>query len=192
MSELEPRGPHHRFKWFVVSEALLDPAGFAGKLADGAGQAYMEELWDAANAEFPAEHWIEGDGLRFEAHGEPSAPVMFVTLPKPERRNEAFTIAMIPTAATALELRVFTLEKAVLPQAPPGEQALVFVIETTKTARRNFGPPTDDAPSDRSRGAFVTAMLEICDGKRQPLHTTAIELVDPRPILARRHADHGN
>ncbi len=189
-TEIEgPRGPHQRFKWFVVSEALLDAPAFAAKYTAEAGAGHIAELWDAANTEFPPAEWIAPVGLMFEAHGESTTPVMFVTLPAPERRNEAWSIAMLPTAAIVLELRVFTLERAVLPKTA---DELVFVVETTKTARRNFGPPNSELPHDRSRGAFVTAILEICDGERQPLHTTAIELVDPRPILARRHADHGN
>lgn len=173
---MEPRGPHHRFKWYVVSAALLDGPAFAARYATTEGLARLATLWAIANAEFPAEERIAFDGLAIEAHGDPASPVMFVMLPAPERRNEAFSITMIPTTATPLEFRVFAIEKAVFPKT--GEP-LVFLVETTATARRNFGPPRDDAANDASRGAFVTAVLEICNGDRAPLSTTACTLVPP-------------
>src|SRR5204863_8041738 len=123
--------------------------------------------------EFPDET-IEADGLLLEVHGERTSPVVFVTLPAPARPNEAFQLALIPTTAATLAYRAFAIEKAVW---PADGSPLVFVIETTATARHNFGPPSDERANDASRGAFVTAILEICDGKRKPLSSTATQLV---------------
>lgn len=176
MEPKTPHSPHHRFKCYVVSAALLDGPAFAAKYAAGDGAARLAELWTLANAEFPVDERIASDGVALEAHGDPASPVMFVMLPAPERRNEAYSIAMIPTTAAPLVFRVFTIEKAVF---PPTGDPLVFVVETTAIARRNFGPPRDDASNDASRDAFVTAVLDICDGNRAPLSITASELVAP-------------
>jgi hypothetical protein len=189
MEPESPRGPHQRFKWYVVSEALLDGPAFAAKYTASDGAERLAELWELANSEFAPDERLAPAGLTLEAHGDPTSPVMFVMFPAPERRNEAYSIAMIPIVTTPLAFRVFTLEKAVF---PPTNDPLVFLIETTVSARRNFGPPDDDAANDPTRGKFVTAVLEICDGKRQPLSTSAIELVDPRPNLARSRADFVN
>ena len=180
-----PRAPHQRFKWYVIAEALIDGPKFAAKYSAADGAARLRELWDAANREFPAADRLAADGLELEVHGEPASPVVFVIPPPPKVRNEAYSIALIPVASVPVQYRAFTIEKAVYPKtgAP-----LVFVVVTDRAKRRNFGPPSDDAANDSSRGAFVSAILEICDGKREPLGTTAIELVDPAPSLAKLRA----
>jgi hypothetical protein len=180
-----PRAPHQRFKWYVIGEALLDGPGFAAKYAADDGAERLRELWDAANLEFPAGERLPAEGLALEVHGEPASPIVFVMPPPPQARNEAFSIALIPGAGAPVQYRAFAIEKAVFPQtgAP-----LVFVVETDRNRRRNFGPPNEAASNDSSRGAFVTAILQICDGEREPLGITAIELVDPAPGLARLRA----
>jgi hypothetical protein len=60
---------------------------------------------------------------------------------------------------------------------PKTGDPLVFAIEIRTDARDNYGPPEVDAPNDPSRGLFVSAILEICDGKRKPLGTVKSELV---------------
>ncbi len=180
-----PRAAHQRFKWYVIGEALTDGAAFAAKYTAPDGAERLRELWDAANAEFPDGDRLPADGLRLEVHGEPASPVVFVIPPPPRVRNEAYSIALIPVASVPVQYRAFANEKAVFPKT--GEP-LVFVVETDRIRRRNFGPPSDDAANDSSRGAFVTAILEICDGKREPMTVTAIELVDPAPSLERLRA----
>jgi hypothetical protein len=186
--ELEsPRAPHQRFKWYVIGEALLDGPSFAAKYAAADGAERLRELWEAANREFPADERLDADGLALEVHGDASSPIVFVMPPPPQARNEAFSIALIPGAGAPVQYRAFALEKAVFPQtgAP-----LVFLVETDRNRRRNFGPPNDDASNDASRDAFVTAILQICDGTREPMGVTAIELVDPAPSLAKLRASH--
>lgn len=175
-----PRAPHQRFKWYVIGEALLDGPGFAAKYGAADGAERLRELWEAANFESPIEERLEPDGLALEVHGDP--PVVFVKPPPPQARNEAFSIALIPGVSEPVQYRAFAIEKAVF---PPTGDPLVFVVETDRTRRRNFGPPSDDAANDSSRGAFVTAILDICDGKREPMGITAIGLVDPAPVLAK-------
>jgi len=182
-----PRPAHQRFKWYVIGEALLDGPGFAAKYSAADGAARLRELWDAANLESPADERLGAEGLALEVHGDPSAPIVFVMPPPPQARNEAFSIALIPAAGVPVQYRAFALEKSVFPQTGT---PLVFVIETDRNRRRNFGPPNEDASNDASRGAFVTAILQICDGKREPMGVTAIELLDPAPSLQKLRACH--
>lgn len=188
---MEPGGPraaHQRFKWYVIGEALVDGVAFAAKYTATDGAERLRELWDAANAELPEGERLAADGLALEVHGDPASPVVFVIPPSPQARNEAHSIALIPVDSVPVQYRAFTNERAVFPKTG---DPLVFVIETDRTRRRNFGPPGDGASNDASRGAFVTAILEICDGKREPLAVTAVELVDPAPSLARLRASRG-
>jgi len=180
-----PRAAHQRFKWYVIGEALLDGPGFAAKYGAPDGVDQLHELWAAANLELPAEERLSSEGLGLEVLGDRAAPIVFVMPPPPRARNEAFTIALIPGTGTPVRYRAFAIERAVYPRS--GEP-LVFVVETDRNRRRNFGPPNDEAASDASRAAFVAAILEICDGKRAPLGVTGIELIDPAPDLQRLRA----
>lgn len=183
MEELEgPRAAHQRFKWYVIGEALLDGAAFAAKYGAADGIDQLHELWAAANLELPLEERVAPEGLALEVHGDRAAPIVFVVPPPPRARNEAFSIALIPGTGTPVRYRAFAIERAVFPRTG---DPLVFVVETDRNRRRNFGPPSDEAQSDASRAAFVAAILEICDGKREPLGVTGIELVDPAPDLER-------
>ena len=170
----DPRRPHHRFKLLAIRDALVEPAAFAARYASADRLDQLAELWVEANIAYPAGERVDPDGLAIEVHGEPASPVIFMSLPAPEHPNEAYRLAMIPTESVPLMFRVFALEKAVFPKT--GEP-LVFVIEIKRNARDNYGPPDNDAPNDASRGLFVTAILEICDGKRKPLGTVKSELV---------------
>lgn len=184
--ELEgPRAPHQRFKWYVIGEALLDGPAFAAKYGAADGPDRLCELWAAANLELPAAARIPPDGLELEVHGDLTRPIVFVTPPPPRARNEAFSIALIPGVVAPVRYRAFAIERAVYPET--GEP-LVFVVETDRHRRRNFGPPDAAAASDASRAAFVAAILDICDGKREALGVTGIELLDPAPALARLRA----
>jgi hypothetical protein len=167
----DPRPAHHGFKWLVIQAALSDGPAFAKTYAGSNGAAKLAALWTQANAKVPAAERIPNDGLALEVHGDPASPVMFVTLPPPAANNEAFMLAFIPTDNVPVHFRVFALEKGVFPKTGA---AMVYLIETTRTQRHNFGPPSNDAPDDTDRGGFVSAILEICDGKRKPLSTTAI------------------
>jgi hypothetical protein len=170
----DPRRPHHKFKRLAISDALIDPVAFAARYVGRDGSKHVTALWNEANREFPADERLAADGLAIEVHGEPSSPVIFMTLPEPAHPTEAYTLAMIPTESVPLRFRVFSLEKAVYPKtgAP-----LVFVVEVRADARDNYGPPSTEAANDSSRGLFVAAILEICDGKRKPLGTVKSELV---------------
>ena len=186
MEELEePRAAHQRFKWYVIGEALLDGPSFAAKYGAPDGSERLHELWAAANLELPVEQRIPPDGLALEVHGDPTAPIVFVVLPPPRARNEAYSIALVPGTGAPVSYRAFAIERAVFPKT--GEP-LVFVVETDRNRRRNFGPPNDAAAADASRAAFVAAILEICDGRREPLGVIGIELIDPAPDLERLRA----
>jgi len=174
MTSDPPRRPHHRFKSLAISDALIDPVAFATRYAAADREKRIAELWAEANDAFPATERVEPEGLAVEVHGEPTSPVIFMMLPTPVHPNEAYTVAMIPTESVPLRFRVFALEKAVYPKTGA---ALVFAIEIRANARDNFGPPDVDAPNDATRGLFVTAILEICDGKRKPLGSVKSELV---------------
>ena len=54
-SGMDPRRPHHRFKWYVLSDALRDAPAFAATYSatDGAGR--LRALWERTCAEFPDE-----------------------------------------------------------------------------------------------------------------------------------------
>jgi len=98
MESESPRRPHHRFQLYVLSEALLDGPRFAAKYSASDGAAQLAELWNATNAEFPDAERVASEGLALEAHGGPASPVVFVMLPRPAKRTEAYSIALIPTA----------------------------------------------------------------------------------------------
>ena len=186
MEELEgPRAAHQRFKWYVIGEALLDGPGFAAKYGAPDGADRLRELWDAASLDLPVPERFPPDGLALEVHGDPAAPIVFVIPPPPRARNEASSIALIPGTGTPVRYRAFALERAVSLRA---DEPVVFVVETDRNRRRSFGPPNEAGAGAASRAAFVAAILEICDGKREPLGVTGIELVDPAPDLARLRA----
>ena len=166
---MDARPAHHKFKWLLIEAALADGKKFAATYGGKSGEAKLAALWTEANREVPAAERIPAEGLGLEVHGDAASPVMFVTLPEPEANNEAYLIGLIPTESVPLRFRVFALEKGVFKT-----QELAYVVETTRTHRSNYGPPSDDDPDDTSRGAFVTAILEICDNKRKPLAVTEI------------------
>jgi len=168
---IEARPAHHQFKWRLIELALRDGAAFAKKFSAKDGATKLTALWTEVGAKLPAGDRLAPDGLELEVHGEPASPVMFITMPEPKGKNEAYILALIPTESVPLRFRVFALEKAIYPKTG---DSIVFVVETTDKARSNYGPPTDDAPNDTSRGSFVTAILAICDGKRKPLAVTEL------------------
>lgn len=170
MTAQGPR-PHHRaFKYRVAAEALTDGAGFARAYTAADGLTRLRQAWEAAGEPLTEEERLPSDGLALRWQGDPASPIVFVTLPPPQRLAEAHCVVAVPTVAEGV-FRVFALEKAAMPRS--GEP-LVFAVEIRAGARDNYGPPSDDAPNDASMGLFCRAILDICEGKRKPYATTPV------------------
>jgi hypothetical protein len=104
---------------------------------------------------------------------------VMITLPPPERPNEAYHLCALPTTAchgadgglflpdlepaAELALRIFGLERSMLADG----SLIGFVVEWTAVDRFNY-----DAPDNASPGAFWKAILEIVAGTRKAIHTT--------------------
>jgi hypothetical protein len=163
-----PRTHHHDFKYRLVRLALEDAEQFAGICRD---VATLRAEWDRIGETVPER--IVGDGLAALAVGR----LVMVTLPTPDRPNEAFFVCGFPAAATIRDgdlfvphdaagpYRVLALERSVMPNGG----FVPFVVEWTKSVRHNYGPP--NALSQRS---FFGAIVEIVAGKRARLASTPL------------------
>lgn len=170
----EPRAHPLRFKYALVTLAL-DTARELVNLCATPGA--LAELWERIGSDLPAEDRCDGGGLGARNVGDDVRPVVMITLPPPERPNEAYHLCLVPMSAhlqpdgslfipdpgADLRLRVFGLERSVLPDGG----LIGFVVEWTAADRFNY-----DAPDNGSPGAFWKAILEIFGGTRAAIHAT--------------------
>lgn len=164
-----PRAHPMQFKYAVVTRALEQPSELV--------TLDPLELWDAIGAGLPEAERIASTGLVMRNAGDAMHPVLVISLPPPERPNEAYYLCAIPSNAQAdgkggldlpdpeggLHLRIFGMERSVL----PGGGLIGFVVEWTALYRHNY-----DAPDDPSQAAFWRAIIEVVAGARTTVHTT--------------------
>jgi hypothetical protein len=181
------RAHHHRFKEAIVTRALAEPARFVETCTTREGlEAFWQEIGGALT-EADRSDRRDSAGLDAKVIGDLTAPVVMVTLPPPERPNEAYYLAALPTHARIIDgslrlpapgitnqhFRVFGMERSVLPNGG----LIGFVVEWTGAMRRNY-----DAPSGPSQGAFWAAILEVCSGTRPSLHAMEMRLAPASAI----------
>jgi hypothetical protein len=164
-----PRAHHMQFKYAVVTHALEKPAELV--------TMDYALLWEAIGAGLPDDERIEPAGLDARNAGDAAHPVLMISLPQPERPNEAYYLCAVPANAQpdgngglnlpdpedGLRLRIFGMERSVLPDGG----LIGFVVEWTSLYRHNY-----DAPDDASQAAFWRAINEIIAGTRKTVHTT--------------------
>jgi hypothetical protein len=169
-----------QFKYALVARALARPRELIELCSSAAGLA---ALWDAIGRELPEAERCDGSRLAVRQLGDASRPVVMIALPPPERPNEAYLLCAVPAAAylkpdgslfipdpaDELALRMFGLERSVLPDGG----LIGFVVEWTASARLNY-----DAPDNASPGALWKAILEIFGGARSAIHSIPFELGD--------------
>ena len=167
-----PRAHAMQFKYALVARALDRPDELVALCASG-----LDELWDAIGAALPEPDRIAPTGLAARNVGDAVHPLVMITLPRPERPNEAYYLCAVPTNAKpdgkgglnlpepddGLHLRMFGMERSVLPDGG----LIGFVVEWTEMYRHNY-----DAPDDPSQAAFWRAIIEIVSGTRSSIHTT--------------------
>lgn len=164
-----PRTHHMQFKYAVVAHALEKASELIA--------FDLVTLWDAIGAALPEDERIPSTGLAARNAGDAVHPVLMITLPPPERPNEAYYLCAIPANAEPdgkgglhlpdpegpLRLRIFGMERSVLPDGG----LIGFVVEWTTLYRHNY-----DAPDDPSPTAFWRAINEVVAGTRKTVHTT--------------------
>src|SRR5215203_2341096 len=95
-----PREQHQRFKYALVTLAHDHPDRYAANCSSQHAQAKLEAVWDEVGQMVSAEGRSSRVGLGIQVHGAPERPAIMVTLPPPERNNEAFQIFCAPRAST--------------------------------------------------------------------------------------------
>jgi hypothetical protein len=164
-----PRAHHMQFKYAVVNRALEAPSDLV--------TFDFLTVWEALGAGLPEPERIASTGLAVRNAGDAQHPVIMISLPAPERPNEAYYLCAIPSNARSdgkggldlpdpdgpLHLRIFGMERSVLPDGG----LIGFVVEWTEMYRHNY-----DAPDDPSQAAFWRAIIEVVVGTRKTVHTT--------------------
>jgi hypothetical protein len=172
-----PRDHHNRFKYAVVSRALHHPT----ELVEIATLDGIVGLWNQIGAGLAVEERHLSTEITVRQLGDATKPVVMISLPPPERPNEAYYLCLISAAATIaadgslfipesadpLSLRMFGMERSVLPDGG----LIGFVVEWTREIRHNY-----DAPDNPSLGAFWKAILEVFAGTRASIRATEMKI----------------
>jgi hypothetical protein len=170
-----PRAHHLQFKYQLVEIALTNGPAFVELCAS---EDKLAALWNDVGANTVEAERCDGTP-RAQNVGDAQRPVLMITMPPPERPNEAYFLCAFPKAARLddkggmwvpdpdgpLELRIFGMERSMLPDGG----LIGFVVEWTPVYRHNY-----DAPDNGSPGAFWKAILEVVGGTRASVHSTAI------------------
>ena len=171
-----PRAHHLGFKYAIVRRALRN----ARELIDICTRpGALAALWDSVGVELVEGERLTGLGLSARNVGDAQRPCIMITLPPPERPNEAYFLCVFPSTARLdnegslfvpdatgpLELRVFGMERSMLPDGG----LIGFVVEWTHAFRHNY-----DAPDNRSTAAFWKAILEVVGGTRASVHSASL------------------
>jgi hypothetical protein len=191
MDRPQARQHHQYFKCAIVSRALHRSKDLvASCTAEG-----LAATWNAIGAALPSEERIAPEGLAVKILGNADGPVIMITLPPPERPNEAYYLCIVPAGSQVEGMQLFP------PRGPEGtscfrvfgmERSMLldgglsgFVVDWTASRRRNY-----DAPDDPSPGAFWEAVAQVIAGTRRPIHTTgaSIEVGGTEPTAAHRAA----
>jgi len=155
------RAHHTRMKYLLAQMALQDPAAFHARLGPGGDGLYLEHLWQGVGLQLAPEERVPAEGI--STWHRPAAPgiadLLVLTLPRPERRNEAFFLAM--RIAADRTCRLFCLESALDPMT---QQTHTMLVEFVPRGRLNWGPG-----STPERAAFVARIDELAqDAQARP------------------------
>jgi len=191
MDRPSPRKHHQDFKYAIISRALHRPK----ELVASCTVEGLTATWNAISAALSSEERIAPEGLGVKILGNAEGPVFMITLPPPERPNEAYYLCMMP-AGSQVEgkrlfpsreaegtscFRVFGMERSMLLDGG----LTGCVVDWTASRRRNY-----DAPDDPSPGAFWEAVVQVIAGTRRPIHTTdaSLEVEGTEPTAAHHAA----
>ena len=131
MDRPSPRKHHQDFKYAIISRALHRPK----ELVASCTVEGLTATWNAISAALSSEERISPEGLGVKILGNAEGPVFMITLPPPERPNEAYYLCMMPAGSQVEGKRLFPSREA---EGTSCRSALRGHAKSSRTARR-FG-----------------------------------------------------
>ncbi|QWF16287.1 hypothetical protein [Lysobacter capsici] len=162
------RAHHMKAKYMLASSALQDPVWFVNTFAADSGEEALRKYWRLLGEDLPDEDRVEGEGLQVDRVrlGADGPKLLVLTLPAPQRRNEAYYLA---AALLPGKLRFFCLESSL--SAIDGS-ATTVLAELAPEGRYNWGPGSVAQVRDfvESLGALLS------DADARPLSFVEMQL----------------
>ena len=156
-------------KYLLAQMALQDPMAFLTRLRPGGDPLYLEHLWRGLGQQLAEDERVAHDGIATWHRDATAAAgeMLVLVLPRPERPNEAFFLAL--AIAPNLSCRLFCLENAL---DPTTQRPYTVLAEFLPRGRANWGPAC--APERAAFVAWIDALS--ADTQARPQSFTEIPL----------------
>jgi hypothetical protein len=140
----QTRDHHFKVKTILASMAIQDIERYFKTFSSPGGPEYLEDLWNGLGMELPEAQRIDSHGLNISVHTlKNNLQAIAITLPEPQRRNEAYFLAAI-RLPNGMGLMI-GLERSVHPMT---SEVITMLVGWSPQGRMNFGPgplPTMEA-----------------------------------------------